>query len=393
LVFFSGHDPVHGAQLWVTDGTPMGSMPVTDANDANGGLHPSGFQVFEDTVYFSGGQASDQTQLWKSDGTELGSGEAFVRSPSFGFYPREIIVAGGSMYLTAYDDPIGFEIFKSDGTDAGTVPRTMLTRADPHLLTSVDGNLFFSATPDGQLDYQLWVIDPSDTVTQLTSGGSSTGRSPSNLTPYGGGLLFAAFDPVTGAQLWRSDGTMPGTGEVTYIAGAANAGLNPVQLIPFRDAVYFAGDDGTGRQLWRTDGTQMGTVAVTSAAGGLGMMRSMAVAGNWLYFISTDTTLGDILWRSDGSSAGTAMVMAANGANGTGVFNYMNLLAQGGNLYFTAYRVDLGYQLWRSDGTAGGTVPLTNLATGGANVPSNFLVTDTAIYFTAPGAALWAWTP
>jgi ELWxxDGT repeat protein len=46
--------------------------------------------------------------------------------------------------------------------------------------------------------------------------------------------------------------------------------------------------------------------------------------------------------------------------------------------------------LRQSDGTAAGTVMDTSLNTGGANIPTNFVVMGTTLFFTAPGASLWS---
>src|SRR5262249_23746816 len=71
-LFFQGYDPTHGTQLWETDGTAAGTVMLTNANAANGGLNPESLTVVGNTLYFAGGD-SHGTQLWKSDGTVAGT--------------------------------------------------------------------------------------------------------------------------------------------------------------------------------------------------------------------------------------------------------------------------------------------------------------------------------
>jgi ELWxxDGT repeat protein len=117
--------------------------------------------------------------------------------------------------------------------------------------------------------------------------------------------------------------------------------------------------------------------------------------GDKLFFVANETVGGDELWVSDGSTAGTTLLMANTGPSGSGVFNYMNLMAFDGDLYFTAYTIATNYQLWKSDGTTAGTVRVTMLNTtgSGTDIPTNFLNSGTTLFFTAPGATLWAYTP
>jgi ELWxxDGT repeat protein len=58
--------------------------------------------------------------------------------------------------------------------------------------------------------------------------------------------------------------------------------------------------------------------------------------------------------------------------------------------FFAEYTTQNGYQLWQGDGTATGTVIDTSLNTGGSNVPTDFVVMGTTLFFTAPGASLWS---
>src|SRR6186997_352706 len=71
-----------------------------------------------------------------------------------------------------------------------------------------------------------------------------------------GKLYFTQFDPTSGMELWRSDGTAEGTVLFKDIwPGVASS--SPSQFTPAGDVMFFIADDGVaGRELWKTDGTE-----------------------------------------------------------------------------------------------------------------------------------------
>ena len=67
---------------------------------------------------------------------------------------------------------------------------------------------------------------------------------------------------MTGAELWKCDGTAAGTVQVTDINMVAG-GSFPSGLTVFNGALYFQALDGvTGNELFKSDGTAAGTVQV-----------------------------------------------------------------------------------------------------------------------------------
>ena len=132
-------------------------------------------------------------------------------------YPTNLTNVNGTLFFTANDGTTGDELWKSDGTAAGTVlvkdinPGT--GGSSPVYLTNVNGTLFFAAN-DGTHGIELWKSDGTAAGTVLVKDirpGVPAAPTPTNLTNVNGTLFFAANDGTTGVELWKSDGTAAGT--------------------------------------------------------------------------------------------------------------------------------------------------------------------------------------
>src|ERR1700712_4689603 len=103
--------------------------------------------------------------------------------------------------------------------------------------------------------------------------------------------LFTADDYVGDGnlELWATDGTAAGTYKVKEINPARFTGSNPGgnSAGPFavlNGYAYFSANDGThGTQLWRSDGTLGGTVQVSNLASGHSF-ANIQVSNGSLYY-------------------------------------------------------------------------------------------------------------
>ena len=121
----------------------------------------------------------------------------------------------------------------------------------PSNLAGVGATVFFAAN-DGANGTELWRSDGTAAGTVLVKdiNPGPIGSSPALFTRAGGGLFFAASHGLYGQELWRSDGTAGGTALVADIRPGA-AGAAPARLTAVGPALFFSADDGvTGRELW-----------------------------------------------------------------------------------------------------------------------------------------------
>ncbi|HJZ50149.1 MAG TPA: ELWxxDGT repeat protein, partial [Roseiflexaceae bacterium] len=155
VTYFAATDSSHGSELWKTDGTAAGTLLVRDINPGFDGSTPQNLTKVGGTLYFTADDGTAGRELWKSDGTSAGTTLVKDISPGassgFGFFAApDLTDVNGTLYFVADDGLKGAELWKSDGTAAGTVLVKDIVpgsgSAFPSQLTNVDGTLFFVAT-------------------------------------------------------------------------------------------------------------------------------------------------------------------------------------------------------------------------------------------------------
>ena len=120
----------------------------------------------------------------------------------------------GLLFFVAFDGVTGPEIWKSDGSETGTVlVRDVNPDAGggiPHGLTVIGSTLFFSQPQGTQVE--LFKTDGSAEGTVMVNDLNGSSPSyPDRLVNVGGTLFFMANESATGDELWKSDGTADGT--------------------------------------------------------------------------------------------------------------------------------------------------------------------------------------
>ncbi|MCH8241700.1 MAG: hypothetical protein IH897_03690, partial [Planctomycetes bacterium] len=159
-------------------------------------------------------------------------------------------------------------------------------------------------------------------------------------------LLSRDTDGITGAELWRSDGTEAGTVMVKDInPGAGNTSFAALTNVNW--SVFFrAGPvDTHNAELWNSDGTEAGTLMVRDInPAGASFPRSFLNVNGTLFFAANDGTDGEELWMSDGTAAGTMMVVDIN--PGPGGSQPGGLTNVNGTLFFYADDGTNGSHLW-----------------------------------------------
>ncbi|MBK9967293.1 MAG: hypothetical protein IPP07_21430 [Holophagales bacterium] len=347
-LYFVGNDGVHGAELWTTDGTAAGTRLVKDATPGpadtfQGGGYDADLVAVGGSIFYSCDRY-EGCGIWRSDGTETGTVQVANLS-----YISSIVDVNGTVFFAASDSTNGKELWKSDGTVAGTVlVRDIVpgpAGSNPTGLVSFGGSLYFKVS-----NGSTWKSDGTDGGTVLVH--NILCDIP--LVPSGGRLFMSS-----GWSLWASDGTAAGTSLVRDFGTTFS--LSTAATIP--GALLFWVDRGTaGLELWRSDGTPAGTTLVkivesgnTAASPG----PSVSIPGAVVHLVNEAPSR---LWRSDGTDTGTYPLQQLGSIPRSGF--PMGLTDVNGTLLFSAYDADHGTGLWKSDGTPAGLSPLKDLQPG-----------------------------
>ena len=360
----SGRDPILGVGLWSTDGTRAGTQLVALVGPVSGEIDP--LAVAGGRLLFANDDGVHGQEPWISDGTAAGTHLIRDLNPGSGSafsYPRPRKFAAGlpdgSFVFAASDGTLGVELWRTDGTDAGTVLVTDLfpgaDGSSPEGFVLLGGKVYFIAGS------ALWATDGTPAGTLYVSAADSLSYLlPEPMTRVGGRLYFSSgYD-----KLWTSDGTAAGTRSLNVDNVLAIGSLGS-------SAMVLTGHSSLDPlRLWKTDGTLAGTVQVK----GLGQNPCYnytfppAEAGGELYFYRCLSAGGDFFWKSDGTQAGTTQVQAPVR---TSSFRFpytgqtIDFLAPlGGGLYFSANDWVSGLRVWHTDGSAADTQPVTSSAYG-----------------------------
>ena len=370
-VYFLADDGRHGWELWRDDGPSGSRRLVIDLLPGKKGMTLVNEMVtFAGRLYFTASDGVRGCGLWRSDGTAAGTepvlivvpGESCERPP-WGL-PFWLTTSGGRLFFRSGDPDRGTELWSTDGTPAGTgmvadlradQPPAHSEGSSPRALADLAGTLLFVADADGDRVDELW---RSDGTAAGTVRLSDVARPVSSrLQPLDDEVLFFGAGAGRDRTLWRSDGSASGTVPLAEVRIPTDEAPN---ITTWRGHAYFLALDAAGAlALWRSDGTEAGTNPVATDIPHVSPVSYSAAplvaAGDQLFFTAVHAN-GIKLWRSDGTPSGTRQVVDLNpSATGRDTADAQHLMAMGGALFFVGSAPDTGCEVWRSDGTTAGT--------------------------------------
>jgi ELWxxDGT repeat protein len=444
-VYFVLETEEEGSEIWMSDGTEMGTVILDDINSGSEGSNPKYLTVLGSDLFFSADDGTDGIELWKSDGTEGNSTLVKDIHDSLGSEPRNLAVFGGNLYFGARDSANGFELWKSDGTEVGTNMLKDITgdssNGNPGNFFEFSGHLYFSARTVDE-GTELWKTDGTEggtiMVEDINDGGDSFPRS---FAVLGGSLFFVANDGVNGRQVWETDGSsttellkivseddedipiLLSDGANLYfyayddtngfeprISDGTNAGTSLLKdtvpenqeelifnsFIAYNGLIYFSFIDdeeelepfGAYGEPWSSDGTEEGTIQFIelNSKTGSSYPNNFTNLNGKLLLTANDGVHGDELWVSDGTATGTSLLKDINsGVEGSDIgvpiTQYQRLHTANGLAYFFADDGVNGGEVWRTDGTIDGTIMLKDISSGGNPYAINFVTLDDDTFF------------
>jgi ELWxxDGT repeat protein len=420
-VFFEAEDGVHGLELWKSDGTAIGTALVKDftpGSASNVGYdteHLDHFAKVGNKLYLLAVSTGEAARLWVTDGTPAGTVQlTYGFEASFSFITPTILDINNEAYFFADHDSNGVALFKSDGTNVTVVKENAAGSYGPSLFSynkiKINGFAYYIS------EQTLWKTDGTTIGTQeVTWIGFPASSYIEGLVDAEGKLLFSGQIPgvyvtdgteagtlklsnslsSTGAigynglmylgnqRPWKSDGTIAGTTQLSTTA------TNPSQFTGANEKVLFTSSTATnGSELWVTDGTVVGTQLLSDIQPGTGSSSptSLTAVGNKVFFTANAPLVGRELFVSDGTSAGTTLVKDINPTLETSI---IKKVAFNNRFIFQTYESVHGVELWSSDGTSAGTSMIKDFRTNDLNSGWNesditrMIATDNTVIFAA----------
>lgn len=412
-VYFVGG--LHGidAELWRTDGTPAGTVQITNINPAPSSafVYPyTGIREVNGHLVFPADDSVHGYQVWSSDGTP-GSEVALTSIPT----QSNVFLSGSTgrtaFYYTApWISGAGAPTFyATDGTPAGThaLPQLTSSNTTPLLVNSAAGDataeyVYFATNSFYPLTISLFRYTPNGssllTPVKTATPPSNTGFADLTFLVSNGKLLFNFIDDATGHELWVSDDS--GAHLLANLAPEINTDSSfPLSLVPWNGKAVFSAEEPVhGRELWESDGTAAGThLLVDLVPGDYGANpRNLIVWNGALYFyamdnfgvehllrMATPTSTPEVLARL------TPIPLADTFAGPPYCFGATSAVL-GNKLYLSASGDAENFEIWATDGTAAGTARVTDINPGAftrGGIPCDLTVLGNRLYFSADGGA------
>lgn len=336
-LYFTISDDVFGKELWQTDGTEEGTIMIRDICEGTCGSQPDCLTEMNGIIYFNAYSQNYGIELWRTDGTTNGTypiADLYEGGNGGLHNNRDIHAHNNTIFFGAEssNNSASVELYKTDGTEEGTVlVKDINTVPFPstanHTLPSFPkyffsyGNIVLFSADDGIHGIELWKTDGTAAGTVLVkdinpglanSKPLETGSFQHNSFLYNNEVYFSANDGVHGCELWKTDGTEAGTVMVKEtntnpVTMSDPSNGDPHRMTVYNNKLYFWSYttplEYYGPQAWETDGTEAGTIQLTTTIPS--MFSDPFTVCNDLLYMTVRYDSGDILMKYDGTTLDT----------------------------------------------------------------------------------------
>ncbi|MES2431762.1 MAG: hypothetical protein V4556_12555 [Bacteroidota bacterium] len=318
LMYFTGYDATNGAEPWITDGTTEGSHLIKNIKAGASPSYADGYIQMNGYVYFRAASVGTAATLWRTNGTEAGTVEIVV--PALTIWSTTIAKVNDKLVFIGNDNNVtGPEPWVSDGSVegtfilkdvyAGSTGSTTAAAQNIHLRFNDQHVFFVAANGAGNA---LWRTDGTVSGTiQLTADGVYTGNNNN-----GGGFCAVSnqrtFWINDNSKLYVTDGSPTGTSLLR------NDLVNAIFMVLYNNAAHFNSGAAGSRELWKSDGATANTSQYVDVNPGAGESYpyGLFTLGNSLYFFANNGS-GAKLLKLSSSNNNTGFVFTGNAASGS----------------------------------------------------------------------------
>ena len=315
-------------------------------------------------------------ELWRTDGTPAGTWMVtdLEPGPVGSFLPGQAnpVSMHGRVYFVAHTSATGLAMWSTDGSpgNANLFHQNPAPFATAVGATQAEGSaLYFADLDPATNTYPLYRSDgTAQGITMMPGPPTAWFIVPIFVRALPGAVVYDS-SVVGNLVLWRTDGTLANTYQL------CNSG--PADSVRVGDRLIFLmhASSGTSFDLWSTDGTVPGThqlandlnrwtVGVAGSSNARVVDPIVAAGVDRAWIVCVDAAGIDTIITTDGTVGGTTTAMVplprVSASNPAWCFLGPVICADQG--YFISVRSSVTpSELWRSDGTATGTVSLGTL--------------------------------
>lgn len=273
ITFFIAEDVIHGKELWKTDGSPAGTQLVKDISPGpQNGLFTNRLPVcLNNKLYFSTGSG-----IWKSDGTEEGTIPVLPGGiDDIQIFKGTLIYVSDRSLIQSNGEPENAETVLTINAPLGQRLQMFAMAANNIIYLAVTR---VSETTGGLSGHDVWAFTGT-TATKVKT--FTTGELIMQAT-INDRLIFTARDDDHGNEYWVSDGTIVGT-QILLETSAGAAGSFPGKAFEIGGTVLLTVEEPNAA-TWKTDGT----IANTTLVAGGHYTKAATVANSKLYLAGSN---------------------------------------------------------------------------------------------------------
>lgn len=377
-VVFRAKSDIYGEELWITDGTPAGTVLFKDLFPGTKSSGPKNLTAIDSTHLFltAFNSSSQFASVFVADisaQTTTGFGHAMVES--LNSETKNLVEYNGLVYFDAMDSNNGNPLWVTNGSEAGTTKLAdlypNLSCSDINYMTVFNGSLFFAASTEtnGQ---EVFVSDGTtagtNIIKELAAGTVGVYMNTSFTKTDTGKMFFGANDNSgIGLELFATDGSAAGTALVKDLtAGSTSSSPTGITAIPGSNKVIFYTTSPYG--FWTSNGTSAGTVQISglSSISSVSYTPKTIPSGSFIFYSEASTYKQRIYFVNAATNSATHLntTYATDVVIGSPILNPTSQTLY----YLTSTTAYTTLNLWKSDGTVGGTSLVKNIPISGNNI-------------------------
>lgn len=307
-VWFAADDPVHGRELWVSDGTAAGTHMVADIAPGRAYSSPDDITPTTDGVFFTASSEGSR-RVWYSDGTAAGTRSVAPLNGSVDFmaaHGDRVFYGADSggkdqLHTTTAAGPDDHEVILLNGTD----------EAAPKHGVVIGAHLFVAANRPTVGREIVRVHTSTFSVAEADIEPGINWSHPYDLVRHGSLLALSAETAAHGRELWTVNPlTMAATRQTDIQAGGAGSDVRWLTVVEVNGTswLYFHADDGTGSDPWRWRATAGDSKVYDVDPVEDSNPYASVSDGEHVYFVATTAAEGREVYRTDGTPGGTSMI-------------------------------------------------------------------------------------